>query len=146
MPGSIQFLIALIVVVLGWAFWSTRHIDRTAYIKGPDFLGILKGVVIVVGVIGGLVLITGCTSGTYLNDASVFAGLDYAKKSSPMCEPVGPDDHTTSNIGARLNLYQSADTRFRTNLKATHHSCAFSPDDRQYDAIGVELEYKFWGR
>ena len=52
-------------------------------------------------------------------------------------------------IRARVacNLCKPTDSkRVRVNAKYTHHSCALGPDDRQYDAVGVELEWKVWER
>ena len=54
------------------------------------------------------------------------------------------DDQTTSNVGLKYHLFESLDERFKTNIKYTHHSCAFYVDDQQYDAFGLELEYKLW--
>ena len=148
MPSLMEFIVGLLVVLFVWLLWSLRGENLKEYFRTKDGLGILKGIVLAVGFAVGLAVLfslTGC-SGTYVNDASVYAGLDYTKKLSPQCEATGPDDRTTSNLGVRVNLYESADERFRTNAKYTHHSCAFSPDDRQYDALGVELEYKLWER
>ena len=92
------------------------------------------------------VLLSGCTGGTYFNSVSAFAGFDYTKTVSPQCEDTGPESHTTSNLGLRGNIYRSEDERFQANAKYTHHSCVFSPDDDQYDALGVEFEYKLWDR
>ena len=143
-----MFVGSLIVIVIAWGLWSTRNIDRMEYIKSDDFKGIAKGVLIALAFavgVGSLVFFSPKSEAvTFFNDASVFAGLDYTKKLSPSCKNTGPDNHTTSNLGLRLNLLESDDSHFRINSKYTHHSCAFSPDDRQYDAVGVELEYKFW--
>lgn len=148
MPSAVEFVVTLLVLLTAWLLWSLRGRNLREYFRTKTGLGILKGIVIAVLFAVGLVVIStlaGC-SGTYVNDASVYAGLDRTKKLSPQCEDVGPDTRTTSNLGLRLNLYQSRDERFRTNTKYTHHSCAFSPDDRQYDAVGLEMEYKLWQR
>jgi hypothetical protein len=148
MPSVIEFVIGLLVLLTVWLLWSLRGENIKEYFRTRDGLGILKGIVLAVGFAVGLAVLfslNGC-SGTYLNDASVYAGLERTKKLSPQCEPTGADDRTTSNLGVRVNLYESTDERFRTNAKYTHHSCAFSPDDRSYDALGVELEYKLWDR
>jgi hypothetical protein len=118
------------------------------YFKTRTGLGILKGIVIVLVlafVVAGIGALSGC-SGTYMNNASVYAGLEHTKKVSPQCQLGSVDDHTTSNLGARLNLYTSADGTYSTNSKYTHHSCAFGRDQKSYDAIGIEAEYRFWAR
>ena len=147
MNGALEFFIGALVVLTGWFGWSTRKMtwkEKKEYFKSPDGKGILKGIFLAVtipAIIIGLVLLLGGCSGTFNNGASVYAGLDYTKKESPMCDPVDPDSHTTSNLGLKYFLYESEDGTFKLNTKYTHHSCAFSPDDRQYDAVGVELEY-----
>lgn len=148
MVSLYEFVGTLLVLLAVWLLWSLRGENLREYFRTRTGLGILKGIVIAVGFSVGLALLGGLAgcSGTYVNDASVYAGLDHTKKLSPQCEDAGPDTRTTSNLGLRLNLYQSQDERFRTNAKYTHHSCAFSPDDRQYDALGLEMEYKLWQR
>lgn len=148
MVSLYEFAGTLLVLLTAWLLWSLRGENLREYFRTRTGLGILKGIVIAVGFALGLAFLGGLVgcSGSYLNGASVYAGLDRTKKLSPQCEDVGPDVHTTSNLGLRLNLYQSQDERFRTNAKYTHHSCAFSPDDRQYDALGLEMEYKLWER
>lgn len=144
----LEFVGVLIALLAIWLLWSLRGRNIKDYFSTRDGKGVLKGIVLAVTFAVGLALLFGLTgcSGTYLNDASVYAGLDYTKKESPQCESGGPDSHSTSNLGVRVNLYQSEDERFRTNAKYTHHSCAFSPDDASYDAAGIELEYKLWQR
>lgn len=146
MSSSVQFVIAIIGLLLLVMIWRLGGLNWLDYFKTKTGLGILKGIVLAVLFAVVLALATGCSGGSYLNDASVFAGLDMTKKPSPSCEEGTHDDQTTSNLGLRGNLYQSADERFRTNLKYTHHSCALSPDAAQYDAVGLELEYKLWSR
>lgn len=148
MDSIFEFIIVLFVLLAVWFLWSLRGQNIKEYFRTRDGKGVLKGIVLAVVFAVGLAVLfsLGGCSGTYVNDASVYAGLDRTKKLSPQCEATGADDRTTSNLGVRVNLYESADERFRTNAKYTHHSCAFSPDDRQYDAVGVELEYKLWER
>jgi hypothetical protein len=140
-----EFLIIFFALFFIWAAWSLRGIKPRDYFKTKTGQGILTGIVSVTVLTIGLVLLSGCT-GTYFNDASVYAGLDYTKKDSPMCEQSGPDSHSTSNLGLKGNIYQSEDKRLRFNGKYTHHSCAFNEDSKSYDAIGAEIEYKLWER
>ena len=75
-------------------------------------------------------------------------GLDVPYSQSPQCvsNSTQVDDKTTSNLGIVVNLYESPDTKFRSNIKYTHHSCAFNTDVRIYDALGVEFTYKIFQR
>lgn len=144
--SSGQFVLALLGLLLIVMSIVLRKVSWREYFSTRTGKGILKGIVLAVVFAVALALLSGCAGGTYFNDASVYAGLDHTKKLSPQCEDRGPDNRTTSNLGLRGNLYESQDGRFRTNAKYTHHSCAFSPDDKSYDALGVELEYKLWSR
>lgn len=145
MSTNIEFILLALGLLLVWGGWSLKSTNIKEWTSGRTGKGILSGIIIVTLVAGGLVLLSGCR-GTYLNDASIYAGLDRTKKMSPSCENDGSDTNTTSNMGARVNMYQSKGKKFRTNMKYTHHSCVFSPDSRQYDALGVELEYKIWSK
>jgi hypothetical protein len=147
MNSVILFLACVIVLLIIWGAWSLRGVNIKEYFSGRTGKGILKGVILAcafTAMMGALSLVTGCAGGSYMNDVSVYAGLDYTKNESPMCAPVGADSHTTSNLGLRANLYESEDKKFRANSKYTHHSCAFSPDQNSYDALGVEFDYKIW--
>lgn len=72
----------------------------------------------------------------------LFAGVDYTKKSSPSCDLGGVDDRLTSNLGVRQHIV----TWKKVDVvgQYTHHSCAIGEDDRQYDALGAQLVYR-WG-
>ncbi len=142
--GATEYLLSLIGLVVVWLLWSLKGQSIKAYFSTKTGKGILKGIVAAIAFALVFTLI-GCT-GTYLNDASVYTGLDYTRGQSPQCGSSGIDDKTTSNLGLRLNLYESEDETFRTNAKYTHHSCAFNPDKDNYDAVGIELEYKFYSR
>lgn len=145
------FVGLLLVILLGYMAFVLRGRNWIEYFRTKDGLGILKGIVLaplVILVIAGIILLFSgaAQAGTWFNDASVFAGLDYTKKLSPQCERNSVDDRGTSNLGLRLNLWESDSRNVRVNSKYTHHSCALGPDDRQYDAIGVELEWRVWDR
>ncbi|ASD50473.1 hypothetical protein FDI24_gp191 [Acidovorax phage ACP17] len=145
-------VVPLILVKVGWKpsklkayFWDTK--------QGK---GILKGIVLGVGVLVVAGSLMTCANnvhaqpikvpGTFFNDASVFMGLDHTKKLSPQCVAGGIDDRTTSNLGARLNVWQSPAKDVRFNLQYTHHSCALNVDRNGYDAIGVQVEWTPWRR
>ena len=120
--------------------------NAVRYFKTGEGKRVLTGIVIVISV---ALLIVGVRKALadeirYFNHASVYVGIDYTKKLSPMCDPGGHDERATSNVGFRLNVLES--DRTVLNAKYTHHSCAFNQDNRSYDAFGLELSYKFWTR
>lgn len=84
--------------------------------------------------------------GTWFNDATLYMGLDHPRKQSPQCVGGGMDDRSTSNMGLRLNMWESTNERVRVNTKYTHHSCALNQDRNTVDAIGLEVEIKLWCR
>ena len=150
-----QFLLFTVVVLIAAVFYTHMRQKKTGReLTKKEWLGVAKGIALaflfVLAVAGVGSLLSGkaeaAEGGTYFNDASVYFGLDHTKNLSPMCEDSGPDSRTTSNMGLKLNLYRSQDRRFEVGGKYTHHSCAFSPDDRSYDAFGFVAEYKFWTR
>ena len=84
---------------------------------------------------------------TYFNDAGVYLGVDYTRKPSPQCERDDPTDNRgTSNLGAWMNIAQSADKTLRVNAQYTHHSCYLGEDDKSYDGFGVRVEWWLWKR
>lgn len=145
----VQFAVALLTLTVGWLAWSIRDIGFTAWVKHKEAKGVFKGIVMAIVITLALAIfgsLTGCANGKWANDATVYAGLDYTEKVSPNCVAGGVDDHTTSNLGVKVNIFESEDALFRNNIKYTHHSCAFSEDAKGYDAYGIELEYKLWER
>ena len=89
-----------------------------------------------------LALLTGC-AGSYMNSASVYAGVDKTAMNSPMCMDNGTGDtKLTSNMGLKSNLWKY--NRWSVDAKWTHHSCVFADDAPQYDGIGFGIDYKFW--
>lgn len=83
---------------------------------------------------------------TWFNEAEIFIGLDQTKKLSPMCHEGKYSDRITSNGGVRMNVMRTTDSVVRVDVHYIHHSCAVNRDDRQYDAVGVQLVYRFWSR
>ena len=151
--SSLEFMAAVAALTLIAMFhtffdWKTKTwTNPIKYLKarpniayGIKFAGVFALVALVLG------SLSGCT-GKYMNYADAYVGLDIPNGTSPQCRDRGDiDDKTTSNLGLVGNVYESADTHFKTNLKYTHHSCAFNSDIRVYDAIGVELKYRIYTR
>lgn len=142
--GLLAVLFFLFVLAV---FLIVNKISPIKYFSTGTGKGIAKGIVMVVSAVVVVAVVfglSGCT-GRYFNDASVYVGLDYTKKDSPMCES-GPDAHTTSNLGVRGNMWRSDDDRLSVDGKITHHSCVFNEDRYSYDAAGIEFDYKIWER
>lgn len=144
----IGLMLAIVLAYMTWKLWGKNWIE---YFKTKDGLGILKGIILAPTVILIIALFlwllpSSAKAGTWLNDASVFAGLDYTRVRSPQCEANTVDERGTSNLGAKLNIWESNSRNVRVNSKYTHHSCALGSDERQYDAVGVELEWRVWRR
>ena len=149
MSASVQFVVALVAIVVIWGGYvlGRQKINPIEYFKTKTGLGILKGIVIAVGLAAAIALISSkaqAEEAVWFKDAEIFAGLEATQRVSPQCVAGGVDDKTTSNLGMRVNIYSNE--QFRINSKYTHHSCAFGEDDAGYDAFGVELVYKFWSR
>lgn len=144
-----MFVGAMVVITLGALRYKKPFSEWPSYFSTDDGKGILKGILLAVGGVATiavlLTVLTGC-SGKYMNDATAYAGLDHTMSQSPQCVVNDTDDRFTSNLGLKLNLFESNDAKFRVNSKYTHHSCAFGGDRNSYDAAGVELEYKMWSR
>lgn len=143
----------MVVILLCYMGWKLRGENWKEYFSTKDGKGVLASML---RGIGGVILLAllvwlflGATkvfAGSWMNDAGVFAGIDYTNKISPACKPSSVDDRGTSNLGAWVNMWQSESKRVRVNTKYTHHSCVLGSDDKQYDAIGVELQWKVWER
>ena len=146
---AIEFVLSLIIVTVGWGLIILLHkrVNPITYFSSHTGLGILKGIVMA---IGAAVIITVLSRSAHADEvkwfkeAEIFAGLEATQRVSPQCVRGGVDDKTTSNLGMRVNIYTNKE--FQINSKYTHHSCAFGEDDAGYDALGLELVYKFWSR
>ena len=144
--SELLFILGIILVV---AFGILRAYGSfsgaLSYLNTKEGKGVLVGIVLFIGVALLFTIPKAFADDVrYFTHAEVFVGLDYTKKLSPMCEEGGADDKATSNGGFRFNILESDRTIF--NLKYTHHSCAFSPDTKSYDALGAEITYRFWSR
>ena len=137
----LQFIsgIVLLVVVVGICIFKSPSlfIDHLKNEKS-----ITKGILLVVLIVPLIAIIIEKAAASSFNYAYAYAGMDYGKKRLPMCESGGVNDRLTSNVGFGLNLYQAPEKKFYIDAKYTHHSCAYSGDYWDYDAIGLELMYK----
>ncbi len=146
MESSTLYIVLMVVIVAVALAWKLPPTQWKAYFSSDDGKGILKGVALAMlfGII--LAVLTGCSSGSYMNSASVYTGLDHTMSQSPQCKTNKVDNNFTSNLGLRANVWQSDDELLKVHGKYTHHSCAFGPDRNSYDAPGIELEYKLWNK
>lgn len=164
--GDLLVVLMIVLAVMSvLILWKIKPKNLKAYFGSRDGQGVARGVVLgplVIGLIAVVALfvltvlmyVTAPKAhaeglkvpGTWFNDAGVFMGIDHTKKLSPMCQGGGFDDRSTSNLGAKLNVWQSPSGNVRFNTMYTHHSCALNPDSKSYDAIGVQVEWTFWRR
>lgn len=138
------FLISLIIsVTLTIVLFVKKPKD---YFKTKEGKGVLVGIVAVLVVSLALVLLfpnkAQAEEYKYFNSAELFVGLDNTRKISPMCTTGVNSDKLTSNVGLKASIISTAVSS--VNLKYTHHSCAVNPDNKSYDALGVEVTYKLW--
>lgn len=72
---------------------------------------------------------------------AVFAGLDMDINNQVFCYQGATSDRITSNVGARQNILEY--DNLSINATYTHHSCAIEKDKPTYDAVGLQVEWKF---
>ena len=84
--------------------------------------------------------------GNFLNNAYVFAGIDYTRNVSPQCVPTTTQDHLTSNMGMGVNLWESPSKRVKMDMQWTHHSCVLGVDRNSYDGAGIRVTWYPWVR
>lgn len=160
---AIDLLIVLALVFLiccGLVVWRIGPSNLPAYLRTNDGKGVARGVILAPAVIIAIALLMYLLPGkaradaplnleipgTWFADAGVFMGLDRTKGVSPQCVAGGYDDRSTSNMGVRLNVWESPSRLVRVNAKYTHHSCALNPDRNGYDGVGIEVEWRIWNR
>lgn len=154
--ADLIIVIGLVFAILGGlVLWKIGPARLSSFLRTKDGKGVAKGVILAPAIIIAIGLVMFLLTpkaqaqvipGTWFNDASVFMGIDRTKKISPQCQSGAYDDRSTSNMGFRLNVWQSPSRNIRLNSKYTHHSCALNPDRNSYDALGVELEWYIWNR
>lgn len=158
---DLLIVLALVFVICGGLIvWRVGPKNLPAYLRTKDGKGVARGVILAPAVIILIALLMYLLPGkaraeaplnleipgTWFNDAGVFMGLDRTKGTSPQCHTGGYDDRTTSNMGVRLNVWESPSRNVRVNAKYTHHSCALNPDRNGYDGLGIEVVWTIWRR
>jgi hypothetical protein len=149
---ALVFVGLLLAALFAYMVWKLGSpLKWPAYFRTETGRGIIRGIILAPALIMAigllLMLIPGkASAGDWLTEAGVYAGIDYTKKLSPMCDANQVDDRGTSNLGARVNVWRSESRAVLVNSRYTHHSCALGSDNRQYDAIGLEVEWRVWSR
>ena len=164
MSFSADLLVVLFLVFVvcgGLILWKIGPKNLPGFLRTKDGKGVAKGVILAPLIIIAVALLMFFAPsksraetkpldlsipGTFFNDASVFMGIDRTKKISPQCYSGGYDDRSTSNMGFRVNVWQSPSKNVRLNAQYTHHSCALNPDRNSYDALGIQVEWLIWNR
>jgi len=141
--STIQWIAAVVAITAGLFMFLIN--DKRAFFDHPKLKNVPGGILMVVGLVVIVGLLAGC-SGSYLNYAQMSVGIDY-DPDSLFCRRPAPeivkDDHVTSNIELALNLFESDDETFHSNITYTHHSCAVNQDKPTYDAFGIDLVKRF---
>lgn len=111
LTDALVFVGILLIAIFAYLLWKLGSpLKWPEYFRTETGRGILKGIllapalIIAIGLL--LMLLPGKAKAQWLNDASVYAGIDYTKKLSPMCDSNLIDDRGTSNLGARVNVWQ----------------------------------------
>lgn len=146
----LAILVVAAVVALG-IWYSYGSLDRAReFWKSRAGKNVLGGILMVLGAFALWAWASSARAaeleGTWLAYGEMFVGLDHTFEHSPNCKPDQHNDKLTSNVGFRVNIWQSASRRVAVNGKYQHHSCAFNQDDLRYDAGGIEVTVKLWSR
>lgn len=145
MSGIKLFISSVIAIaLLSIAIFVKRPVD---YFKTGEGKGVLFGIAAAIGATMAIALFAFSLKSQaleYFKSGEVYLGLDATNKISPMCYAGENSDRLTSNLGLGVSLVSSEDGQGSINAKYTHHSCAFNPDNRAYDALGLEAVYKIW--
>lgn len=126
-------------------YFRYNDIGRQAW-KG--ILMFIGGALVLAGlafVLNALLASKAAAAENWFTYGQVYLGAEKTSDLNTICDPGGVDDRTTSHGGIRVNLFRSTDRKFETNVKYTHHSCAFGGDRHVYDAFGMEASLKLWG-
>ncbi len=149
MNDKLLFFVALALIFIGlFAFAVVKSGKGLRFFSDREGKGALFSALSFVAILGGAVFLFGCSNakaedkGEWFEYGKIYMGLDYTRKISPQCEDEGPSNRLTGNGGFEAGFYSFGD--FGSYVKYTHHSCAVSPDDKSYDALGFGIEYKLW--
>jgi hypothetical protein len=142
--GIILFAISVLVITILAILIFVK--SPLTYFKTKEGRGVAVGIVLAILISLGVALLfpAKVEALEYFESGEVFVGLDYTKKISPMCDVGVNNDKLTSNLGLKASILTSDDHKTDISTKYTHHSCAVNPDNKSYDAVGIEVKYKLW--
>ena len=138
-------LFALYAITAATVGWNPKTV--MAHLKSNGASGGIKAVIIA-SILLGIILTVAYNKASasdefrYLTHTTVFAGLDYDVKSTPVfCYQGDVNDRLTSNVGIKQHLIGRGGIDILAQY--THHSCALNKDKPTYDAVGVMIEWTF---
>jgi hypothetical protein len=143
--SAILIIIALMLLYLfakvGYSIKNLRHHFSDSG-EGRGALGGIIAFPIVLSLLAVLAFYMHNAEAQWFQYTEVYAGLDYTYKVSPMCHESHVDDRLTSHGGVRQHVYNFGRD---INLVGayTHHSCAIGRDKYGYDALGVQVVWRF---
>ncbi len=142
--GISLFILAILTVAVVTILAFVK--SPLQYFKTKEGRGVATGIILALLVSLGVALLFPAKAEAleYFESGEVFVGLDYTKKISPMCDVGVNDDKLTSNLGFKASILTSDDHTTDVSFKYTHHSCAVNPDNKSYDAIGIEVKRVLW--
>lgn len=147
----ITILAIVVVVLLAYVTTKsngslTKAVSRV--VESESINGIVMVVVafIVAGLFIGTVLYGERAEGAeskvdYLEYTYIFAGVDYEMFTNIFCEKGDVNGKLVSNVGLGQHLVSINDINIEA--KYQHHSCALNRDKPTYDAIGLNMEWRF---
>ena len=105
-------------------------------------VGIWTGIILFIAILVTPVWVFGAEKEdvTWINEAYVFMGVDYAKKTSPVCI-MGGGDKVGSHGGFGLNIMSAGPAKM--DFMYLHESCAVAEDDKTKDAFLLDFRFNF---
>jgi hypothetical protein len=146
--GFIFILVVLVLSVIWWRFGSIRVGFNYLRKKAGPRMGVLTfiGGFILLAILGLGIRKAYSADFSYFQYAEAFAGVEWSiNNPSHECRKDGPDEHTVSNGGVRINIFNYAKF-LDVNLKWQHNSCAFNEDWIVRDYVGTELVIPIFDR
>lgn len=133
------FVLLLFVLLVRKQGWGSLKTKDGKFILFGLFAAPTAAVVVVLllGLLGGCANV----KDPYIE---VYAGLEGTHNVSPQCMRGGANDQITSNLGAQVCTGVSKDKGTIVCSVYRHHSCAISPDNKSYDAIGVSVSRRVY--
>lgn len=155
MPMAMQafifvgLMVLVIIGLFGWSWFELKSFKRALnhWKKGRPLKDILPIIYVPVVLMLALTLLfpskAEASDFEYLQWFQVDAGLQYQLGDVPFVQcKEGDFDKLGSDIGLTLNVVEYQDV-FEINSTYRHHSCAVGADTQIYDAIGLQVGWRF---